>query len=230
MKKVALFWSGGKDAAMSLFKLRQNDDIDVAYLITTFTKPYKRVSMHGIREALIEKQAKSIGIPLIKIWLPELPSMEPYETELTKALTNLKQNGIDHYAFGDIFLEDIKKYRENLLTKIGVNCLFPIWNLPTSELVNDFIQKGFQAKIVALSAKKLDKRFAGLNFDNQFLESLPTEIDPCGENGEFHTFVFDGPIFSKPINFELGEIKLKDYAKGKNNGMDTKFWFIDLVP
>lgn len=230
MKKVALFWSGGKDAAMSLFKLRQNDDIDVAYLITTFTKPYKRVSMHGIREALIEKQAKSIGIPLIKIWLPELPSMEPYETELTKALTNLKQNGIDHYAFGDIFLEDIKKYRENLLTKIGVNCLFPIWNLPTSELANDFIQKGFQAKIVALSAKKLDKRFAGLNFDNQFLESLPKEIDPCGENGEFHTFVFDGPIFSKPINFELGEIKLKDYAKGKNNGMDTKFWFIDLVP
>jgi len=230
MKKVALHWSGGKDAAMSLLKLKQNDDITVEYLITTFTDSYKRVSMHGVREALIERQAKSIGIPLIKICLPELSSVEPYETELTKVLTDLKQKGVDHSVFGDIFLEDIKIYRENLLTKIGVNCLFPLWNLPTSELANDFIHKGFQAKIVALSAKKLAPKFAGLNFDKQFLDSLPAEVDPCGENGEFHTFVFDGPIFSKPINFELGEIILKGYATGKNSDIDSKFWFIDLVP
>lgn len=230
MKKVALHWSGGKDAAMSLFKLQEKEDVNVEYLITTFTRPYKRVSMHGVRESLIEKQAASIGIPLIKIWLPELPSMEPYETELINVLSDLKQKGVDHSVFGDIFLEDIKKYRENLLIKIGVDCIFPLWNLPTSKLANDFIQQGFQAKIVASSANRLEKGFIGNNFDNQFLESLPKEVDPCGENGEFHTFVFDGPIFNKPVDFELGEVKLMDYGKVKSSEIDSKFWFIDLVP
>lgn len=229
MKIAALHWSGGKDAAMSLFKLRQKGDVAVECLITTFTKSYKRVSMHGIREALIEKQAESIGIPLIKIWLPELPSMEPYETELMKVVTELKQQGIDYAVFGDIFLEDIKRYRENLLANCGVKCLFPLWNITTSKLANDFIQEGFQAKIVTLSANKLDKKLAGSNFDFQFLKNMPVDVDPCGENGEFHTFVFDGPIFSKPINIKLGEIKLKDYSKEKDSGIDSKFWFIDIV-
>lgn len=230
MKKAVLHWSGGKDAAFSLYKLRQKGDIAVEYLVTTFTKPYKRVSMHGVREALIERQAKSIGIPLIKIWLPEHPSMEIYEEALIAALKELKQKGIDYSVFGDIHLEDLKKYREGLLAKIDVNCLFPLWNIPTQQLANNFTHAGFQAKIVALSADKLSEKFAGNNFDNQFLASMPAGVDPCGENGEFHTFVFDGPIFSKPVDFKLGEIQLKEYSKGKNDGIDTKFWFIDLVP
>jgi uncharacterized protein (TIGR00290 family) len=230
MKKAVLHWSGGKDAALSLYKLNKETDIEVVCLVTTFSKPYNRVSMHGIREALIEQQAESIGLPLVKVWLPEFPSMETYEAELIKALSELKQKGIDYSIFGDIFLEDIKKYREKLLEQIGVKCLFPLWGLPTAELANEFFQKGFLANVVALSANKLPKEFIGNNFDNQFLENLPDDVDPCGENGEFHTFVFDGPSFSKPVYFNLGEIKLKDYSTGKNEMVDSKFWFIDLIP
>jgi len=229
MKKAALHWSGGKDATWALYKLQQEKDIRIECLITTFTIPYKRVSMHGIHEELIDKQAKSIGIPLVKVWLSESTSMESYETELIKVLTELKQRDIDYSVFGDIFLEDLKNYREKLLKKIGVKCLFPLWNAPTNKLANDFIQIGFKAKVVALNASKLDQNFAGNDFDFQFLDKIPDDVDPCGENGEFHTFVFDGPIFNQSINFNLGEVHLKDYAKGKEGSPDSKFWFIDLI-
>lgn len=150
MKRAALHWSGGKDAAMSLYKFKQKGDVAIECLVTTFTKPYNRVSMHGIREALIEKQAESIGIPLVKIWLPELPSMATYETALIKIVNELKQQGIDYAVFGDVFLEDIKNYREKLMAGVGVKCLFPLWNTPTLMLANDFIQKGFLQKLLPL--------------------------------------------------------------------------------
>jgi uncharacterized protein (TIGR00290 family) len=227
MEKAILHWSGGKDAAMCLQKLKQKKEYDIQYLVTTFSKKHKRVSMHGIREELIEQQAKSIGIQLIKIWLPDNPSMKSYETEFTHVMKRLKNEGIEHSVFGDLFLQDIKNYRINLLKKIDVNCVFPLWGIPTHQLAHDFIRSGFRAKLIALSDNKMGKKFIGAEFDFAFLENLPERVDPCGENGEFHTFVYDGPIFNNSVDFTEGEVKLKNYSI---ENVDSKFWFFDLIP
>jgi uncharacterized protein (TIGR00290 family) len=188
-------------------------------LFTTISEEYNRVSMHGVRKELLEKQANSIGIPLITISLPKNISNEEYEEVMYREMLDFKCHRVYHVVFGDIFLEDIKEYREKNLSKIGMNAIFPLWKIKdTQELAREFIDLGFKAIITVVDSNFLDKSYAGNMFNKEFIDSLPSEVDPCGENGEFHTFVFDGPIFFNPVKFQKGEIVLRD----------NRFYFIDL--
>ena len=187
-------------------------------LFTTISEEFNRVSMHGVRKELLEKQANSIGIPLITISLPKDISNEEYEEVMYREMLDFKCHRVYHVVFGDIFLEDIREYRENNLSKIGMKAIFPLWKKNTKELAEEFINLGFKAIITSIDSNYLDKSYIGNIFDKEFIDSLPQDVDPCGENGEFHTFVFDGPIFFNPIRFQKGEIVLRD----------DRFYFIDL--
>ncbi len=188
-------------------------------LLTTISEEFNRVSMHGVRKKLLEKQANSIGIPLITISLPKDISNEEYEEVMYREMLDFKCHRVYHVVFGDIFLEDIRDYREKNLSKIGMNAIFPLWKIKdTKELAREFIDLGFKAIITVVDSNFLDKSYVGNMFDTDFIESLPSEVDPCGENGEFHTFVFDGPIFFDPVKFQKGEIVLRD----------NRFYFVDL--
>ncbi|MCQ0111914.1 diphthine--ammonia ligase [Zhouia amylolytica] len=241
-KTKAIFnWSSGKDSAMALYKVLQQNEHEVSCLLTSINSAFNRVSMHGVHQDLVELQAKSIGIPLKKILLPEMPSMSVYEKIMTETMTELKEEGNETSIFGDIFLEDLRAYREEKLESNGFNAIFPLWNVPTDTLIQDFLTMGFKAIVVCVNEKYLDKSFAGRIIDESFIADLPDNVDPCGENGEFHTFVFDGPIFKTPIPFKKGEVVYKKYeqAKDKNDNcyqeaQDTKpfqygFWFCDLL-
>lgn len=220
-------WSGGKDSALCLYYILKNNLFDVRYLFTTLNDSNKRISMHGVSEFFLEQQSKSIGIELKKIYLPESSSMPEYEKIISSALAGLQSEGINHSIFGDIFLKDLREYRENQLAKMGFKAAFPLWKRDTTEIALDFITKGFKSIIVSVDSEKVDKSFAGRIYDQAFLNDLPKNIDPCGENGEFHSFVFDGPIFKNPIQFKKGEIVYKEYPsnKDKKNG----FWYCDLI-
>jgi uncharacterized protein (TIGR00290 family) len=187
--KVLFSWSGGKDSSLALFEIQQSRDYEVAALITTVTSDYDRVSMHGLRTNLLDKQAESLNISLQKVFISKNASNEEYESSFNKVLLNYKESGIRDVVFGDLFLEEIKKYREDLLAKIGMKCVFPIWKRDTVKLAKRFIELGFKAITVCVDSNVLGKEFAGREFDEHFLDDLPAEIDPCGENGEFHTFV-----------------------------------------
>lgn len=243
IQKALFNWSSGKDSALALYKILQNPDFKIECLLTSVNQVYQRISMHGIRVELLKEQAESIGIPLKIMVIPEMPTMEVYENVMTKTLLELKNNGITHSIFGDIFLEDLRLYRENQLTKIGFKGVFPIWKIPTKELIQEFISLGFKTIVVCVNEKYLDKSFVGRIIDQDFIKDLPENVDVCGENGEFHTFTFDGPIFSKPIDFEIGEIVYRKYEKSKtldssNTACDTNdetafdfgFWYCDLIP
>ncbi|TDW51552.1 uncharacterized protein (TIGR00290 family) [Flavobacterium sp. 270] len=239
----ALFnWSSGKDSALALYKILQNPDYKIECLLTSVNEKYQRISMHGVRVQLLEAQAKSLALPLKIMQVPEMPTMEVYENVMTETLNELKNDGITHSVFGDIFLEDLRKYREDQLTKIGFKGIFPIWKIPTKELIQEFIQLGFKTIVVCVSERYLDKSFVGRVIDQDFINDLPENVDVCGENGEFHTFTFDGPIFSEPIDFEIGEIVYRKYEKPKtdtssNTACDTSasdafdfgFWYCDLI-
>ncbi|MFZ3072860.1 MAG: diphthine--ammonia ligase [Thermodesulfobacteriota bacterium] len=203
-------WSGGKDSSMALDKISKRPDVNVVALLTTVTRDYGRISMHGVRETLLERQAQSIGIPLEKVFISKNSSNEEYESEMQAILLEYKASGVDAVAFGDIFLEDLKKYREDNLSKIGMSGIFPIWKRDSKELAKRFIKSGFKAIITCVDIDKLDGRFAGRVFDEGFLTELPPTVDPCGENGEFHSFAFDGPIFKTPVRFKIGETVLRD--------------------
>ncbi len=188
-------------------------------LLTTISEEYNRVSMHGVRKELLEKQAKSLGIPLITISLPKNISNEEYAEIMHREMLDFKCHRVYHVVFGDIFLEDIREYREANLSKIGMKAIFPLWKKKdTKELAIEFIDLGFKAIITVVDSNFLDKSYAGNMFNKEFIDSLPSEVDPCGENGEFHTFVFDGPIFFNPVKFQKGEIVFRD----------NRFYFIDL--
>ncbi|MGE0090411.1 MAG: diphthine--ammonia ligase [Bacteroidales bacterium] len=228
MSPAIMNWSGGKDSALCLYYVLKNNLFDVRYLFTTLNNSNKRISMHGVSEFLLEQQSKAIGIELKQVYLPENSSMHEYEYIISTALKQLKSEGINHSIFGDIFLEDLRKYRENQLAKMGFNAVFPLWKRETTEIALDFIDQGFKSIIVSVDSEKLDKSFAGRIYNHSFLNDLPKNVDPCGENGEFHSFVFDGPIFSDPILFKKGEIVYKEYPsenKYKKNG----FWYCDLL-
>lgn len=241
-KKALFNWSSGKDSALALYKILKNPDFKIECLLTSVNQHYKRISMHGVRTELLEAQAKSIGIPLKIMQIPEMPSMEVYEKVMTETLSELKKQGITHSVFGDIFLEDLRKYREDKLATMGLEGVFPIWKVPTKDLIQEFIALGFKTIIVCVNERFLDKSFVGRIIDQQFIEDLPENVDVCGENGEFHTFTFDGPIFQKPIDFEIGEIVYRKYEKPKqessNTACDTNdtsafdfgFWYCDLIP
>ena len=244
MKQQAIFnWSGGKDSALALYKVLQSGQYDVQELLTTVSEPYQRISMHGVRVALLEQQAASLGLPCRKLVLPEMPTMEAYEQLMTATLQDLQRQGATASIFGDIFLEDLRRYREAQLARLNLAAVFPLWGVPTAELIREFIGLGFKTITTCVNEKYLDQRFVGRVIDEEFLRDLPANVDPCGENGEFHTFVFDGPLFKQPIAFEKGEVVYRKYTpapKTDDSGydcadssdpspFDTGFWYCDLV-
>jgi uncharacterized protein (TIGR00290 family) len=219
LKRVALSWSSGKDSAWSLHLLRQNPAIEVVALITTLNEQFDRVAMHAVRRELLELQAESAGVPLWTVPLPWPCSNEQYEARMREVCARAVQEGVQAVAFGDLFLADIRAYREKQLAGTGLEPLFPVWLLPTPELAANMIGAGLRAKITCADPKALSREFAGRDFDSSFLADLPPGVDPCGENGEFHSFVYDGPMFRRPIAVELGEIVARD-----------GFVFADLTP
>lgn len=234
-KPKAIFcWSGGKDSAYCLHKVLSENLFDVQYLLTTVNDTFKRVSMHGVREELLEKQAESIGIPLLKVRVSEGTNSE-YEKQMETILRNVQSEGIQHVIFGDIFLEDLRIYREKNLEKIGMQAVFPIWKSNTQWLINDFIAQGFKTVTCCINDGYLQEEWVGREIDLSFVEQLPGNVDPCGENGEFHTFCYEGAIFKKKIHFSIGEkiykaieIKTDNICSSSSN---TKgFWFCDLIP
>ena len=207
MPEPILFcWSGGKDSAMALHALLQQTDVHIAALLTTVTEGYERISMHGVRRELLERQAQSIGLPLHEVRIPPQCVNPIYEARMEEALRIHLENGVRKVAFGDIFLEDLRGYREKNLARIGMTAIFPIWKRDTRELIHTFRANRFRAIAVCIDSKVLDPSFAGRELDDSFFRDLPPHADPCGENGEFHTFVFDGPIFRSPIPVRTGEI------------------------
>ena len=204
---------------MTLYELEKTGGYQIASLLTTVTDEYDRISMHGVRRTLLERQAESLGLPLHKIYIPKNCANREYESRMEEALDRFRKSGVERVAFGDIFLEDLRKYREANLAKIGMQGLFPIWGRDTRELIRTFIQLGFRAVIVCVDSKVLGKSFAGKFIDDDFLRDLPASIDPCGENGEFHSFVFDGPIFKEGIRVTPGGVIQRDL-----------FYFCDLTP
>jgi len=206
MKRIALSWSSGKDSAWTLHLLRRSPDIEVAALITTFNSIHDRVAMHAVRRRLVEEQAKRIGLPL---WPVELPWPCPngvYEELMSVVCRRAVAEGLTGIAFGDLFLRDIREYRERQLEGSGLEPLFPVWDIPTRGLAATMIEAGVKAKITCIDPNKLDASFAGREFDSSFVGDLPASADPCGENGEFHSFVYDAPVFSSPIAVRTGQI------------------------
>jgi len=235
-ERVIFNWSGGKDSALCLHKIMQTNEYDVMCLLTIVSEQYQRISMHGVRVELLEAQAESIGLPLRKVQIPEMPSMEAYEKVMTAALTELKIQSATSCIFGDIFLEDLRTYRENKLSQLNLKGVFPLWKIPTDKLVREFIDSGFKAIITCVNEKYLDKSFAGRIIDDDFLNDLPGHVDACGENGEFHSFVFDGPGFSSQVDFEIGEVVYREYPAPKTSDCfatpqsSIGFYFQDLIP
>jgi uncharacterized protein (TIGR00290 family) len=210
LKRVALSWSSGKDSAWSLHLLRQDPGVEVVSLITTINETFDRVAMHSVRRSLLEQQAESTGLPLWAIPLPWPCSNEQYESRMREVCARAVAEGVEAIAFGDLFLADIRAYRERQLEGTGLEPMFPVWQLPTAELARDMIAAGLRARITCVDPKRLAPGFAGRDFDAQFLADLPPDIDPCGENGEFHSFVYDGPMFRHPIPIQTGEIVERD--------------------
>lgn len=234
MKPKAVFnWSSGKDSALALYKTLQENHLEVTTLLTSINHEFQRISMHGVHVSLLEKQAESLGLPLIKMELPKEPSMEEYKDIMNKTMSGIQSMGITHSVFGDIFLEDLRKYREDQLSSIGMKAVFPLWKQNTPDLIHEFLDLGFKTIVTCVNGNYLDKSFAGRVIDKDFIRDLPENVDPCGENGEFHTFTFDGPLFKNSIQFEIGETVKKTYPKPKANPEDEDgayvFWFCDLV-
>ncbi|MFZ0592279.1 MAG: ATP-binding protein [Bryobacteraceae bacterium] len=219
MKRVALSWSTGKDSAWTLHLLRQTSGIQVAALITTFNTAADRVAMHAVRRRLVETQAHLAGIPLWPVELPWPCANSVYEDRMGAVCRRALAENVTAIAFGDLFLEDIRSYRERQLQGTGLEPMFPVWHIPTRELASEMIRTGVKAKVTCVDPRKLDRSFAGRDFESKFLDQLPPEVDPCGENGEFHTFVYDAPVFSHPIEVETGEILERD-----------GFVFADVLP
>ncbi len=219
MKKCLFCWSGGKDSTLAFWKLKQKTDIELAALLTTFSQEFARSSMHGVRRGLLLRQVQPLALPVYQVELPTGCSDEQYAGKMRQILRSLFQQGVRSAAFGDIFLEDIRAYRENLLRQEGFRGIFPLWKRKPRSVAEEFIAAGFRAVVVAVDGKKLAPAYLAREFDRKFLADLPEGIDFCGENGEFHTFVYDGPLFSQPVKFEKGEIVERE------NG----FYYLDLV-
>jgi uncharacterized protein (TIGR00290 family) len=218
--KVIMTWSGGKDSAIALYEIQKNFDFDITALLTTMTMGYDRISMHGVQRVLLEEQAESLGIPLETVYLNKKSSDEDYEQKMEEKLLDYKNKGVRDVVFGDIFLEDVRKYREKNLAKVEMNGIFPLWKRRTDKLVQKFLEMGFMAIVTCVDSEQLDGSFSGREINEQFIKDLPEGVDPCGENGEYHSFVYDGPIFNKPVEFERGEVVLRE----------RRFHYCDLIP
>jgi len=218
-RPVLVSWSGGKDSCLALYELKRGHAFDVAALITTVTEDYDRVSMHGVRRMLLERQAEALGLPLHQVAISKDATNAEYEERMATALTAYAAAGVDSVVFGDLFLTDVRAYREQFLRRLQMTPMFPVWHRSTTEFVRDFVRLGFKAITTCVNTERLDESFVGRMVDDSFLEALPPDVDPCGENGEFHTFVFDGPLFTEPVRFCLGAKVLRG-----------QFWFCDLLP
>jgi uncharacterized protein (TIGR00290 family) len=221
-RKVLLSWSGGKDSALTLQALRADPDVEVAGLLTSVTREYERISVHGVRRSLLERQAERLGLRLFTMELDPVTTNDAYESAFLSALERVRHDlpGVTAIAFGDLFLADVRAYRERLLAPTGFEPLFPIWGLDTSELARRFVREGFVARLVCVDTTQLDGSFANRRFDDSFLAELPSGVDPCGERGEFHTFVSDGPGYAAPVEYTVGETVLRD----------ERFAYCDLIP
>ncbi len=236
-KPKAIFsWSGGKDSAYCLHKVLTENVFDVKYLLTTVNANFKRVSIHGVREELLDLQAASIGIPLWKVEVSEGTNAE-YEKQMDAVLFKAKLEGIKYVIFGDIFLEDLRAYREANLANVNMKAVFPLWKQNTTHLINDFMSKRFKTITCCINDGYFNEAWVGKEIDNDFLKALPGNVDPCGENGEYHTFCYEGPVFKKSIPFTIGEkvykpleIKLSDDFVCSTNAVTKGFWFVDLIP
>ena len=230
MKQKTYFnWSSGKDSALALYYLLREGNTSINLLLTTVNGHYGRVSMHGLRRSVLEVQAEAIGIPLDVLEVPENLSMEEYNSLMNNKVLELKSEGYTHTVFGDIFLEDLKKYREDMLRPTEIQPFFPIWKKDTKELLQEFLKLGFKAVIVCINNSKLDKSFLGQELSLELVKRFPEDVDPCGENGEFHTFCFDGPIFKYPVAFELGEQLFKNYDSPSDETEQIQFGFVDVL-
>jgi uncharacterized protein (TIGR00290 family) len=224
MKKVLLSWSSGKDSVWALHLLRQQPDIEVVALLTSFNSAAGRVAMHAVRRTLVDAQAVRTEIPQWSVDLPWPCSNAEYEERMRGVCRRAIAEGITAVAFGDLFLQDIREYRERQLQGTGLEPLFPVWDIPTAKLARDMIAAGVKAKITCVDPAQVDRSFAGRDFDQALLDSLPSSVDPCGENGEFHTFAYDAPVFSSPIEVRMGEIVERDgfvFADVISSGTDT---------
>ncbi len=218
-ERIVLSWSGGKDSAFALYTLHGMKEYDIRYLLTTVTKDYGRISMHGVRQELLLEQARRASVESDIAYISRVANNTDYESVMNSKIEKYVREGIHSIAFGDLFLQDIRDYREKKMSGTGMKCVFPLWGKDTAKLAEEVIRKGFKAIICTVDPRKLDKEFAGKEFDEDFLSSLPEGVDPCGENGEFHSFVYDGPIYESPIKVKRGETVLRD-----------GFYFKDIVP
>ena len=218
MKRILLSWSSGKDSAWSLHVLRQRDEYEVVGLLTTFNDVADRVAMHAVRRELVERQAAAAGLPLWAVPLPWPCSNDQYESAMAQTCARAVAEGIEGVAFGDLFLEDVRAYREKQMKDTGLQPIFPVWGLPTRALAQEMIVSGMRAKLTCIDTGKLDRSFAGREFDEALLSALPEEVDPCGERGEFHSFVYAGPMLNAALQVSVGETVVRD-----------QFVFADLI-
>lgn len=227
---ISLAWSGGKDSVYALHMLNETPGYQVVRLHTTYGEETRRVGLHGIHESLIQKQASLIGLPLDSIYYPATGDNQAYEHAMSIYFKKLKVQGIAHIGFGDIYLEDLKQYREKQLHKAGMKPVFPLWGKNTLQTVNEIIQCGFLTLICAADADKIDEVWLGKALSKEFLDALNPDVDPCGENGEFHTFCIDGPIFSEKLPIKLGETLKKSYSFQDSDGkvLEKQFWFKNI--
>ena len=225
--KTVIAFSGGKDSTLALYNIQQNSDYEVDSLLVTLTEGFDRVSIHGVRYELLKLQSESLGIPLREVWIPQGCTNEVYQERMGQAVSDMKEDGVTHMVFGDIHLEDVRDYRETMLYGTGITPIFPLWGRPVGELSREFIDLSFQTVLTCVDMDQLDRSFAGRVYDEAFIRDFPEDTrDICGENGEFHTFVFDGPNFAFSIKYELGEERVApDVSSGKD-----RFLYRDVVP
>lgn len=246
-EKVIFCWSGGKDSALALNRIQAGNQYEVTALLTTCNEHFQRVSMHGVRIELLDRQAEAIGLPLEKVFVSERSSNEEYQQKMSACLLAHKAQGVTACVFGDIFLEDLKLWREQNLALVGMRGIFPLWKIDSRELIREFIALGFGSVVCCVNDAYLDEDAVGRNIDHAFIDSLPAGVDPCGENGEFHSFAFAGPVFNQPVRFTVGEkvyrpLEVTHPSDSNSSDSDSSyvcpsgvrptkgFWFCDLLP
>ncbi|WP_044338629.1 diphthine--ammonia ligase [Rossellomorea aquimaris] len=224
--KTVIAFSGGKDSTLALYKIQQNPEYEVDSLLVTLTEGFDRVSIHGVRYEMLKQQSDALGIPLREVWIPQDYPNEVYQERMEREVSDMLGDGVTHMVFGDIHLEDVRAYREEMLSGTGITPVFPLWGRPVGELSHEFIELGFKTVLTCIDLEQLDRSFAGRVYDQDFIRDFPEHCDVCGENGEFHTFVFDGPNFGFPIEYELGEERVTpDIQTGRD-----RFLFVDVLP
>jgi len=217
--KTVMAWSGGKDSACALWRLQRDERYEVTGLLTTLTEGFDRISMHGVRRELLGAQARALDLPVYEVWIPQGASNTAYEQRMGEAVRQMISDGVDAMAFGDLFLEDVRAYRERMLEPTGLEPLFPLWGAPTAALARRIIADGFRAVLACVDPRAVPAEFAGREYDEALLDEMPPEADPCAERGEFHTFVYDAPNFASPIAHTRGEVVERE-----------GFVFADLLP